>query len=394
VLIASPSDLAEERQIATEAINEWNSQYAMAEGAVLLPVKWETHATPRSGVRPQQAINEELVQSSDILVGMFWTRFGTNTGIAESGTVEEIDQFLAAAKPAMLYFSRRPIDPNSINLKQQKKLQNFKASTYITYDARDRELTRTFPADSTRNISKTYDQTGGTFGYGDGIGHLTTMTDNAGTMHRQFDERGNILHHQRLDGLSQIDTYAGIDQNNRMWFFNYPNNWMLLYSRDNAGQITGISSIQQSGSWVFTGATAIVSSVTHLPLGPVSGLSFHNGITKTNTSDLDYGPTETKDAATSSVMDLTYTYDANNNPTAIADAVNAANGQSSIGYDNMDRLTGSTSGTGGFGTLAWTYDANANRSTEVRNGTTVTYTYNSGTNQIHGFNDSNNTNYV
>ena len=130
MLIASPSDLAEERQVATEAINEWNSQHAVAEGAVLLPVKWETHATPRSGVRPQEAVNEELVQSSDILIGMFWTRFGTNTGIAESGTVEEIDQFLAASKPAMLYFSRRPIDPNSINLKQQRKLQNFKASTY------------------------------------------------------------------------------------------------------------------------------------------------------------------------------------------------------------------------------------------------------------------------
>ena len=130
VLIASPSDLTEERQVATEAINEWNSQHAAAEGVFLLPVKWETHATPRSGVRPQEAINDELVESADILVGMFWTRFGTNTGIAESGTVEEIDQFLAASKPAMLYFSRRPIDPNSINLKQQKKLQDFKASTY------------------------------------------------------------------------------------------------------------------------------------------------------------------------------------------------------------------------------------------------------------------------
>src|SRR3954447_23047735 len=126
VLIASPSDLAEERQVATDAINEWSAQHAMAEGVVLLPVKWETHATPRSDIRPQQAINEELVKTSDILVGMFWTKFGTNTGVAESGTVEEIDQFVAASKPALLYFSRRPVDPNTINLKQQQKLQAFK----------------------------------------------------------------------------------------------------------------------------------------------------------------------------------------------------------------------------------------------------------------------------
>ena len=130
VLLASPSDLAEEREVATEAINEWNSQHAVAESVVLLPVKWETHATPRSGVRPQEAINNELVHTSDILVGMFWTRIGTDTGVAESGTVEEIDQFVAASKPTMLYFSRRPIDPNTINLNQQKKLRTFKNATY------------------------------------------------------------------------------------------------------------------------------------------------------------------------------------------------------------------------------------------------------------------------
>src|ERR1700731_4094312 len=130
VLIASPSDLAEERQVATEAINEWNSQHAIAEAVVLLPVKWETHAAPRSGVRPQEAINDQLVHNSDILLGMFWTKIGTSTGVAESGTVEEIDQFVAAAKPAMLYFSRRPIDPNAINLKQLRKLRAFKDATY------------------------------------------------------------------------------------------------------------------------------------------------------------------------------------------------------------------------------------------------------------------------
>jgi len=56
---------------------------------------------------------------------MFWTKIGTDTGVAESGTVEEIDQFVAAEKPTMLYFSRRPIDPNAINLRQQQKLRSF-----------------------------------------------------------------------------------------------------------------------------------------------------------------------------------------------------------------------------------------------------------------------------
>jgi hypothetical protein len=117
VLIASPSDLAEECQAAREAVNDWNAQHAVAESVVLLPVRWVTHATPQSGVRPQEAINRQLVHGCDILVGMFWTKIGTSTGVAESGTVEEIDQFVGPGKPALLYFSSRHVDPNRIDLR-------------------------------------------------------------------------------------------------------------------------------------------------------------------------------------------------------------------------------------------------------------------------------------
>jgi hypothetical protein len=129
ILIASPSDLTEERLAATEAINDWNAQHAAAEAVVLLPVKWETHATPQADVRPQAAINRQLVRGCDILVGMFWTKLGTNTGVAESGTVEEIDRFIGAGKPALLYFSSRPIDPNKIDLKQHRTLRAFQDAT-------------------------------------------------------------------------------------------------------------------------------------------------------------------------------------------------------------------------------------------------------------------------
>ncbi len=130
VLIASPGDLAEERLAATEAIHEWNALHSAAEGVVLLPVKWETHAVPTAGVRPQEAVNRQLVDHCDILVGMFWTKLGTSTGVAESGTVEEIDQFVAAKKPALLYFSERPISPGKIDIDQHQKLKEFKGDTY------------------------------------------------------------------------------------------------------------------------------------------------------------------------------------------------------------------------------------------------------------------------
>jgi hypothetical protein len=132
VMIGSPSDLTEERQAASDAINEWNAQHSVAERIVLLPVKWETHAIPQAAVRAQQAINDQLVRNSDLLIGIFWTRLGTSTGVADSGTVEEIDEFVAAGKPAMLYFSSRPVSPDKIDLKQHKKLRKFKDATYKT----------------------------------------------------------------------------------------------------------------------------------------------------------------------------------------------------------------------------------------------------------------------
>lgn len=130
VLIASPSDLQEEREIATHAIHDWNDQHAAAEAVVLLPEKYETHAIPQTGVRPQQAINDQLVNRCDLLIGMFWTKYGSDTGVADSGTVEEINEAVSAGKPVMLYFSARAVDPTKIDIDQHQKLTRFKEETY------------------------------------------------------------------------------------------------------------------------------------------------------------------------------------------------------------------------------------------------------------------------
>jgi hypothetical protein len=77
VLIASPSDVEDEREIAIRVIQEWNDQFSYPRKAVLLPLRWETHTAPEYGTRPQEVINREIVDQCDLLVGMFWTRVGT-----------------------------------------------------------------------------------------------------------------------------------------------------------------------------------------------------------------------------------------------------------------------------------------------------------------------------
>lgn len=130
VLIASPGDVAEERSVVSAAIYTWNTQHSEPTGAVLLPVGWETHAVPEVGDRPQAIINRQLVESADILIGVFWTRLGTHTGVAESGTAEEIEQFRAKGKPVLLYFSSRPVVLESVDLDEYKRLKAYKEEAY------------------------------------------------------------------------------------------------------------------------------------------------------------------------------------------------------------------------------------------------------------------------
>lgn len=126
ILIASPSDCVHERKIIPEVINSWNAINSMNTGAIIEPVMWETHTRPEMGDRPQGIVNRQIVDNCDILVGTFWTRFGTPTGEADSGTVEEIERFREEGKPVMLYFSSVPVIPESIDPEQYESLTNYR----------------------------------------------------------------------------------------------------------------------------------------------------------------------------------------------------------------------------------------------------------------------------
>lgn len=140
IMIASPSDVEDERKTIRETIYEWNTIHSYKTNTVLLPVGWETHSSPEMGTGPQEILNEQILKMSDLLVGVFWTRLGTPTESAASGTVEEIREHVKSGKPAMLYFSSQPVQPESIDLEQYIKLKEFKdeckkKGLYESYDS-------------------------------------------------------------------------------------------------------------------------------------------------------------------------------------------------------------------------------------------------------------------
>jgi len=94
VFLASPGDLAEERKVAKEIVDEFNSQLADALGYQVELVGWED-TLPGIG-RPQAIINRDL-DGCDLFIGMLWKRWGTPPGTEPytSGFEEEFDRSMS-----------------------------------------------------------------------------------------------------------------------------------------------------------------------------------------------------------------------------------------------------------------------------------------------------------
>jgi hypothetical protein len=80
VMIASPGDVANERNIARQVIADWNAVHAEYRKMVLMALGWELNAFPELGDRLQAIINAQLLENADVLIGIFWTRLVPRRG--------------------------------------------------------------------------------------------------------------------------------------------------------------------------------------------------------------------------------------------------------------------------------------------------------------------------
>ena len=138
VLVSSPNDLAEEREIVAEAIEELNALWRKGANFELKLLRWETDARPGLGSDAQEVINRQVGDDYDVFLGIMGARFGTPTGRAASGTEEEFERAKARyeADPSsvsvMFYFKDAPpaslteIDPAQLSKVQhfQRKLKS------------------------------------------------------------------------------------------------------------------------------------------------------------------------------------------------------------------------------------------------------------------------------
>src|SRR5713226_1743228 len=108
VFVGAPSDVDEAHDVIRGQIEQWNRDHGPLSRARLEVTNWRTHSHPAAGGRPQALINRQVVDQSDIVVGIFRSRFGSATGAARSGTEEEIRRSIRRHKKVMVYFASLP----------------------------------------------------------------------------------------------------------------------------------------------------------------------------------------------------------------------------------------------------------------------------------------------
>jgi len=124
--LCAPGDVAKELAILSRVIEEWNLHHWDTTNVGIKLRHWLSDASPDMSDRPQGVINRQLIDEADLIVAVFWSRFGTPTGVASSGTEEEVRRAIDQKKRVFLYFSDLEPQPPEANIRQLEQLSAFR----------------------------------------------------------------------------------------------------------------------------------------------------------------------------------------------------------------------------------------------------------------------------
>lgn len=126
LLISCPGDVSKYVDVVKECIESFNITIGRLNSAEIVGQHWSSSSYAQSGDKPQELLNNQFVRDCDAAIAIFWTRFGTPTDKYGSGTEEEIEEMFSDGKQVFMYFVTEPVDMNSVDLEQYKKVQAFK----------------------------------------------------------------------------------------------------------------------------------------------------------------------------------------------------------------------------------------------------------------------------
>ena len=120
IVVASPGDVQAERDAIEVVAAELNRTIADDRGLLFEISRWETDAYPGFHLQGPQALIDSVlrIEDCDLLIGIFWKRFGTPVLDAQSGTEHEFRTAYEAWKrnkhpQIMVYFNEKAYTPKS-----------------------------------------------------------------------------------------------------------------------------------------------------------------------------------------------------------------------------------------------------------------------------------------
>lgn len=127
LLLSSPGDAVPFCEVADRAMQAVNRSLSDATGVELYSTDWRRDSRPDSGAEPQALLNRQIVDDADIVLAIFYKRFGSPTRQYGSGTEEEIRLGLQQKKTVLLYIWEPPEDYEPAEPEQLASIQRLKA---------------------------------------------------------------------------------------------------------------------------------------------------------------------------------------------------------------------------------------------------------------------------
>ena len=209
IVVASPGDVQNERDLLQNVIEELNRGIAAERGLVCTLSRWETDTYPGFHAEGPQALIDPILKIAecDLVIGIFWKRFGTPTADGKTGTEHEFVTAYEAWKEhrrpqIFVYFNQKAYSPKSkAEIEQWGKVIEFrerfpKEGLWWPYDgkAKFEKLVRNHLTNYIRNLPKS----------GDGVSQSQISSDR-GSLAFGDNAQGNIV----ITGVVQGDFVIG-----------------------------------------------------------------------------------------------------------------------------------------------------------------------------------------
>ena len=231
-----------------------------------------------------------------------------------------------------------------------------------SYDAAGRPvLQRHLWADGTETsrITTTWDSAP------NGAGQIASLAGPDATLDWAYDGLGRVSAHTQTLGTVALTLSTAYDADGRLQSLTYPSGRVLQLAYDSTGRVSSLA---------FT-PYQIASNIAYHPFGDIKAITLLNGIVHHRGQDTNAWP----QAYTLGEQALGFIYDLAGRITSLGNGTGSSLDQS-FGYDAADRLTSYT----GYPALrAYTYDANANRTSETLGAMITSITHVAGSNRIH-----------